>query len=345
MAENAQPIIIKKVKKGGHGGHHGGSWKVAYADFVTAMMAFFLLLWLLSASNQETLAGISDYFENPSAIDASGGKSTSMIDLGSNVDISKGDDNQNRESNSFEYYSDAFQQMEQQKLEELKVQLEQVIEKTPALEKYKDQLLIDVTDEGLHIQIVDKKNRPMFDLGSATLKPYAKHILREIAPVLNQVTNKLSISGHTDAKRYFRSDGYSNWELSSDRANAARRELLKASTPARKIARVVGLASKFLLKKSTPSDPQNRRISILLLKKKSEHALYREQGLNPDISSELIESPIKIKPNIKKPKSSIKPDSAVKKEKSSSVDTKELHEAIRSGTVRRSGAIVRFSGE
>jgi len=328
MAE-VQPIIIKKVKKGGHGGHHGGSWKVAYADFVTAMMAFFLLLWLLSASNQETLSGIADYFDNPSAIDAAGGTSTSMIELGSNIDSSKGDGNQNRESDSYENYSEAYEQMEQAQLEDLQDELEYLIENNPELEKFKDQLLIDITTEGLRIQIIDKENRPMFDLGSATLKPYVKRILREMAPILNELPNKLSISGHTDARRYFRKDGYSNWELSSDRANAARRELVSARLPPEKIVQVVGLASKFLLYKDKPLDPANRRISILVLKKKSEDEMYRDMGLTPETL----------------PKSVIDKLSNVGQDPAKISTESEIQNQIRSGTVRRSGVIVRFRDE
>ncbi len=326
MAENAQPIIIKKVKKGGHGGHHGGSWKVAYADFVTAMMAFFLLLWLLSSTNEETLSGVADYFDNPSAIEAAGGASTSMIKLGNNVDSSKGDGDKNRESNSFEYYSEAFEKMELERLEDLKDELEYEIERSPALSEFKDQLMIDITEEGLHIQIIDKKNRPMFDLGSAQLKSYARKIIREIAPILNKVENKISISGHTDARRYMRSDGYSNWELSSDRANAARRELVKTGFPQKKIARVVGLASKFLLYKENPLDPRNRRISILLMKKKVEDDIYRSQGLEPEKRSETIK------------------EETSQSETKNSENEQALEDAIRSGTTRRTGEIIRFRG-
>jgi len=327
MAENAQPIIIKKIKKGGHGGHHGGSWKVAYADFVTAMMAFFLLLWLLSSTNQETLTGIADYFSSPSAIDAAGGASTSMIELGSNIDSSKGDGDQSKESDSFEYYSEAFQQMEIDRLEALKKDIEEVIENTPSIRDFKNQILIDITDEGLHIQIVDDKNRPMFDSGSSALKSYAKKILNKITPILNEIPNKLSISGHTDASRYLRSDGYSNWELSSDRANAARRELVKSGTPISKIARVEGLASKFLLNQEKPFDPANRRISILVLKKKSEDSIYREKGVTPE---PLTPAEKKINNSVKKPT------------KKDPVDTSDLQDAIRGGTNRQTGAIVRF---
>jgi len=325
MAENAQPIVIKKVKKGGHGGHHGGSWKVAYADFVTAMMAFFLLLWLLSSTNEETLSGVADYFNNPSAISAAGGASTSMIKLGDNIDVSRGDGSKNRESESYENYSAAFEAMELRKMEDLQDELEYEIENSPTLKEFKDQLLIDITEEGLHIQIIDKQNRPMFDLGSAVLKSYAKQILREIAPILNSIPNKLSISGHTDARRYMRSDGYSNWELSTDRANAARRELLRSGTPPKKIARVVGLASKVLLFKDKPLDPRNRRISILVLKKRIEDGIFRGQGVEPE-------------------KQSLDTQGQTLRKQPQSEDQKKLQDAVRGGTVRRSGEVIRFRG-
>ncbi|HFE38029.1 MAG TPA: motility protein MotB [Gammaproteobacteria bacterium] len=329
MAE-AQPIIvIKKIKKGGHEGHHGGSWKVAYADFVTAMMAFFLLLWLLSASNDQTLSGIADYFQNPSAIEASGGRSTSMIDLGSNIDVSKGDDNRNRESDSFENYSEKFEQMEMEKLEDLKTELEYLIDNNPDLNKFKDQILIDITRDGLQIQIIDKANRPMFDLASAVLKPYAKRILTEMAPVLSELPNNISISGHTDSRPYIRKDGYSNWELSSDRANAARRHLVASNMPPEKIVRVVGLASKVPLYKDKASDPANRRISIMVLKKRAEDKIYREMGA----MQETLPTPVMEKL------------SRIGEEPKNIATEQEVQNKIRSGTVRRSGVIVRFRGE
>ena len=328
MAE-VQPIIIKKVKKGGHGGHHGGSWKVAYADFVTAMMAFFLLLWLLSTSTEETLIGVASYFQNPSVISSVGGASTSMIQLGDNIDVSKGDGDQNRESESFESFSEKYEQMEQVQLEDLQDELEYLIENNPDLNKYKDQLLIDITSEGLRIQIIDKENRPMFDLGSAVLKPYARKILKEMAPILSQLPNRLSISGHTDARQYYRKDGYTNWELSSDRANSARRELVRSKIKAEKIVQVVGLASKFLLDKDKPLNPRNRRISILVLKKKASDDMYRDMGLEPEVIPKEIMEKLS---NVGRPAGKIATPS-------------EVNNEIRSGTVRRSGVIVRFSDE
>ncbi len=320
MAENAQPIIIKKVKKGGHGGHHGGSWKVAYADFVTAMMAFFLLLWLLNVSEPEQIKGISGYFQNPSPISAAGGASTSMISLGKNKDESKGDGQQSRESNEQDNftpeYTKAFLDFERRQLEALKEELEYAIDTIPALTAFKDQLFLEITDEGLRIQIVDKDKRPMFDLGSAVMKFYAKKILQEIAPLLDRVPNKISLSGHTDSTRYISQRGYSNWELSADRANASRRVLVGAGISSDKISRVVGLASKVPFDAEKPFAPINRRIAIIVLNKRTEDAIMKIEGVDQnDI----------INPRV--------------------VKKKQLGEEIKSGTVRRSGAVIRFEGQ
>ncbi|MDH5546883.1 MAG: flagellar motor protein MotB [Gammaproteobacteria bacterium] len=312
MAENGQPIIVKKVKKVGHGGHHGGSWKVAYADFVTAMMAFFLLLWLLNASNKALLEGIARYFQNPSMVTASGGHSTSVIELGSNVDVSKGEGDMARESIESDLYSEEYEAMEMRQLKSLKEDIEYVIDTTDALIPFKDQLLLDVTEDGLRIQIVDKDNRPMFDLASAQLKSYAKTILREFAKVLVQVPNKISMSGHTDGRKYFREDGYSNWELSADRANAARRELLNGGYPAERISRVVGLANKVLFNKENPLDPINRRISIVILNRKAEQQIYHDESGQRALNQ---------------PGAVITPS--------------EFKDAVKSGSIRRSGTIVR----
>ena len=305
MAENGQPIIVKKVKKGGGGGHHGGSWKVAYADFVTAMMAFFLLLWLLNASNKAQLEGIASYFDNPNMVPSDGGHSTSVIEIGKNVDISKGDGSQGRESD------DEYIEAEKRQLESLKAEIEYVIDTTAELTPFKDQLLMDVTEEGLRIQIVDKENRPMFDLGGATLKPYAKKILREFAKVLKEVPNKISMSGHTDARKYFRQDGYSNWELSADRANAARRELLNGGYSAEQISRVTGLAAKVPFNKQNPLDPINRRISIVVLNRQAEKAIYLEEGGDSGATPRDV------------------------------ITIDQFKNSIRSGTIRRQGTIIR----
>jgi len=273
--EKKQPIVVKKIKKGG-GGHHGGAWKVAYADFVTAMMAFFLLMWLLGSTGAEDRQSISDFFQNPSAVQGPGGASTSMIKLGGAMEVPKGEGEPMRKPTPEELAQDM---QEAAKLDELMQQLKEQIEKTPSLAEFKDQLLLDITSEGLRIQIVDKKNRPMFDLGSAVLKPYTARILRELAKTIATVPNHLSVTGHTDATPFVggRPD-YTNWELSADRANAARRALSDGGLQSDKFGRVVGLASSVPFDKENPSAPVNRRISIVVLNKATERAI----GLTPE---------------------------------------------------------------
>jgi len=295
MASNdAKPtVIVRRVKKVQGRGHHGGSWKVAYADFVTAMMAFFLVMWLLASTTQPERAGISEYFRNPSPLSGTsttaapgmagpGGASTSMIKLGGATDISRGNSNdpfQNQRESIPNPVDE--REREKQRLEALKQELEEAIDKSQALEPFKDQLLLDITPEGLRIQIVDKQNRPMFDMGSAKLMPYTREILRELSRFINQVPNHISISGHTDTTAYSTQSGYSNWELSADRANAARRALLEGGMDEAKVARVVGLASSVLFDKADPQNPINRRISIVVMTREAEAAALSNIAVVP----------------------------------------------------------------
>lgn len=305
--DKKQPIVIKKIVKGG--GHHGGAWKVAYADFVTAMMAFFLLLWLLGLTDEEQRGGISEYFKAESAIQGPGGASTSMIKLGGTQEMPRGDGEKlNKKANS-DTETDNTENKDIEKQEIIKIlevqekkvldalmqQLKESIEKSELLKDFKDQLLLEITPEGLRIQIIDKKNRPMFDSGSEKLKPYTRVILREIAKTITKYApNKISITGHTDSSvfgkgviEYETVDGevlrkkYSNWELSSDRANAARRELLKGGMPVEQIGRVVGLSSTVLFNKKEPANPVNRRISIIVMNKATIDSLERSEGNQP----------------------------------------------------------------
>ena len=294
---NAKPIIVIK-KKGGHGGHHGGAWKVAYADFVTAMMAFFLVMWLIGVGTKQQRAAIAEYFKNPSMTPGNatmappgkmgpGGASDSAIKLGGAMDMPHGPGKDLRASRvAAPDVEKLAREQEKQRLENLMQQLHAAIEKSQALEPFKDQLLLDITPEGLRIQIVDKQNRPMFDTGSATLKPYTGAILRELASFIDQAPNKISISGHTDDAPYGSSRDYSNWELSADRANAARRALLDGGLVQEKIARVVGLAESVPFDKADPSDPINRRISIILMTKQAQDAaLSQEQADGAQIAA------------------------------------------------------------
>ncbi len=277
MSTSTQPIVVKKVKKV-VGGHHGGAWKVAFADFVTAMMAFFLLLWLLSSTTEAQKAAIAGYFQNPSMIDGASGTSPSVIDLeGSAIQRGDGEEINRFQSNmSDEELEEKLRELDRKRLEDLKSRLEQEIERNPTLKAFKEQLKLDITDEGLRIQIIDQDGRPMFDSGAAELKPYSKAVFDALAKLINSVPNKISISGHTDARPFRRADGYSNWELSADRANASRRELIRAGVPEDKIARVVGHGDKVLYDKENPYSPVNRRISIVVLNREAEQALMGE---------------------------------------------------------------------
>lgn len=291
MADEAlRPIIIKRIKKSG-GGHHGGAWKIAYADFVTAMMAFFLLMWLLSSTSEGELHGIAEYFKSPLKISMSGGSKSgesAIVIPGGGKDLIRQDGQENKGSSKRNVRSSPSEQekIEHARFNRLKKRIETTINTNPTLSKFKNQLLIDVTTEGLRIQVIDEKNRPMFALASAQLQPYTREILREIGKTLNDVPNRISLSGHTDAKPYASGEkGYSNWELSTDRANASRRELIAGGMDESKMLRVVGLSSSILLDTKDPFNPTNRRISIIVMNKKTEEAVLNE-GQTMDVSSD-----------------------------------------------------------
>ncbi len=289
MSDDSQrPIIVKRIKKHGHGAH-GGAWKIAYADFVTAMMAFFLLMWLLGSTSKGDLSGISEYFKQPMKVALLGGEgsgdATSLI-KGGGKDLTRkaGQENKanmpaKKKTQDPEAGKNEAIRQEKVKLEELKTKFEKKIESQSVLKQFKKQLMIDITAEGLRIQIVDEKSRPMFSIGSAKLQPYAKEILNESSKVLNDVPNTISLSGHTDATPYSGGErGYSNWELSADRANACRRELVSGGIEDGKILRVVGLGSAVLFDKTDPGNPINRRISIIVMNKQTEEAVRNDGG-------------------------------------------------------------------
>ena len=291
MSEQKAPIIVKRIKKV-VGGHHGGAWKIAYADFVTAMMAFFLLMWLLGSTAKGDLNGIAEYFKTPLKVAMQGGSGSgdsSSVIKGGGTDISrksgqvkKGETEAEKKSYNLKAAQAELERIEAGKLKQLKNRLEVAIEANPTLRQFKRQLLVDITTEGLRIQIVDELNRPMFNLASAELQPYTKIILREIGMVLNDVQNRVSLSGHTDAVQYANAGrGYSNWELSADRANASRRELIAGGMDEAKMLRVVGLASSVPFNNAEPNDPVNRRISIIVMNKRTEDAITKEaSGVN-----------------------------------------------------------------
>ncbi|OFW87657.1 MAG: hypothetical protein A3B66_09370 [Alphaproteobacteria bacterium RIFCSPHIGHO2_02_FULL_46_13] len=286
--EKAPIIVIKKVIKGG-GGHHGGAWKVAYADFVTAMMAFFLLMWLLNATTEEQRKGISEYFD-PTPMEVSSNTSgaggvmggLTVSDVGSRAaDVQPivnndqqpspdADKPSNKTDVNVEQAAEAqlraeLEKREDAKFEQVKEQIEEAIQNSD-LKGLTKNLIIDMTPEGLRIQIVDRDGESMFPTGSAV--PYEKtvNLLSSVASIIKQMPNQISIRGHTDAAPYSMGANYTNWELSADRANASRRVLLKSGIEPKKLSNVVGKADTEHLKPATPLDPQNRRISIILLR-------------------------------------------------------------------------------
>jgi chemotaxis protein MotB len=281
-----RPIIVVKRKRGA-AAHHGGAWKVAYADFVTAMMAFFMVMWLVASVSKEQRAALFEYFKNPSMEQGKsakpapgqsgpGGASTAVINLHGGLDAPKSADaKQNQglgKTSSTEEARRVAEEDERKQLESLEQQLREAIDRSQALAPYKDQLLLDITPEGLRIQIVDKLNRTMFESGSSSLKNYTTEILVELAKYINAVPNRISLSGHTDDKPFAGRNGYTNWELSSERANAARRALVSGGLEEGKIARVVGLAAAVPFMKADPLNPINRRISVIVMTKHAEEA-------------------------------------------------------------------------
>ncbi|TWC41331.1 chemotaxis protein MotB [Pseudomonas sp. SJZ079] len=287
--ENNQPIIVKRVKKVA-AGHHGGAWKIAFADFATAMMAFFLVLWLMSAATPEQKKLISGYFKDP--IGFSESASPYVIDLGGspspapdrtlNPDVEAQPDSGQPDIDQLEadpqQAERIAEQLERERLELLLQELQTKVEENPQLQRFKDQILFDITQDGLRIQIVDAENRPMFDSGSAHLQPYFEDILLALSDTIRAVPNKISISGHTDAKPFAGRGDFGNWELSADRANAARRVLVAGGYDEEQVARVVGYASSALFDRENPLNPVNRRIDITVLTKKAQRAIEGEQG-------------------------------------------------------------------
>lgn len=301
-----RPIIIKKVKKGGGHGHHGGAWKVAYADFVTAMMAFFLLLWLLNATTEEQKRGIADYFSPSSVAPSSsgaggvlGGQSLDMEgqlnsdrsptgitisiptsteekdpdEAGEETASGTGSDSGEESaegSDSAELSNEELEQemaaREAEQFEEAEAALRQAIEGVPELQELAENLLVDQTPEGMRIQIVDRDKTSMFPSGSASMLPRTQQLMGLVADAISRTPNRVAIKGHTDSTAFSSGSGYSNWELSTDRANASRRALIEAGLAAQRIESVAGRADQEPLIPEDPTSPQNRRISIILLR-------------------------------------------------------------------------------
>lgn len=319
MAALEQTIIIKKVKKRGHPPHHGGAWKVAYADFVTAMMAFFLLLWLLNATTEEQKSGISDYFAPASVSRTTGGSGGVLGGLSMSTDGNKkgqgaplsvavplptaedppetnedendpldpsrpsgpdaeGDATGNAMGDaagnakidpknlSEEETKKLLAEREEKMFRDAEAALRESIGKIPELRGFVDSLQIDHTPQGLRIQIHDQERTSMFPLGSALMYSHTRQLLQQVVKAIIKLPNKISLTGHTDATPYSRTSSYTNWELSTDRALASRRAMVRAGLPAERITRVVGKAANEPLKADDPHSPINRRISIVLLR-------------------------------------------------------------------------------
>jgi len=298
MAEDIQsPIVVKKIKKVA-GGHHGGAWKIAYADFVTAMMAFFLLMWLLGSQSAGDLSGIAEYFKTPLKVAMQGGSGAGasnsiLVGGGRTLTTKVGQDRvvediptkktvnprvprKKPDVSDYEF----LKKTEMDRLKGLEQQLKQMIESNPNLSQFKNQIMIDIDTDGLRIQIVDEKNRAMFSVAKAELEPYAKVILRAMGPMINSVPNKIKISGHTDALPFNAGNkAYGNWELSAERANAARRELINGDMDADKVLQIDGMGSAVPFDKDNPLNPVNRRIAIIVMNMKAEARVRGDQKM------------------------------------------------------------------
>jgi len=310
-----QPIIVKRIKKGGHG-HHGGAWKVAYADFVTAMMAFFLLLWLLNSVTEEQLQGISNYFspaavsESPSgaggmlggqvigegASESNAGSPTVTMTLPPSTIGSGGEDftdpkeglsDQDGEGLSEEEFLEEQRRREEEQFEQASEDLRQAIEGIPELAALRDSVVVDMTPEGLRIQIVDQEGMPMFPAGSAAMYEHTRALLELVARVVGRMPQQVAVSGHTDAGGLPEDVEYGKWELSADRALSSRRVLVAAGVDGARVNRVSGRADTAPLLPDDAASPRNRRISITLL---------REEMTGPGSDSEAPPLPSIINP-------------------------------------------------
>ena len=284
-----KPVVIKKVKKVIGGGHHGGAWKVAYADFVTAMMAFFLLMWLINTTSPEQKRGIADYFA-PASVSRSTQGSDGLLGgtafqedgaraSGSNRQIDEalaadeartksgqGSDGEGKPGEpSDEAMAKALANRENADFASAESSLRQALQDMPDYAELSKNLIVEQTPEGLRIQLVDQEGRAMFQGSSADPLPRTQHLLETVAKVIQQLPNRISISGHTDTTAPSRS-GYSNWDLSADRANASRRILERAGVESDRVYEVAGKGDREPLYPDDPDLPANRRISITLLR-------------------------------------------------------------------------------
>ena len=293
-----RPIVVKQKKIESR--PHGSAWKIAYADFVTAMMAFFLLMWLMGTIDGQAKGGVAEYFKRPLKMIFTGksslGESALILQGGGrdltvvNAEAKDKTKAQPQETMNLKNAENLMQKEELSKMMLIKKQMDKLVESDSKIAPYKNQITTDITSEGLRVQILDEQNRPMFALSRAEIEPWTREIIKELAPTLNQMPNKVSISGHTDAKPFANgSKSYSNWELSANRALEARRVLVDGGIEEARILRVIGLASSVLLLPQEPMNPINRRITIILLSKKAEEAAILE-GAKPSMDLETIKA-------------------------------------------------------
>lgn len=281
MSDEQRPIIIKRIKKVS-GGAHGGAWKVAYADFVTAMMAFFMLLWLLNVSSKEQKEGLAEYFSPTAASTSSSTGSGGILGgISLNTDgaqasavsvsipdqqVVKHEKDDSSEADKEKSLEEMMAQREQDSFESMAEELKASIQENPELAALSDQVLIDITEEGMRIQLVDKDNRAMFKPGTAELYGYSLKLLKQLSGPIQKMPNRISITGHTDSKPFRGREDYSNWELSTDRANTSRRTLSKSRVSSDRFAEVLGKAATEPLLPDHPQRAENRRITILLIR-------------------------------------------------------------------------------
>lgn len=289
-ADGHRPIIIVRRKKVVHG-HHGGAWKIAFADFMTALMALFLVLWVLSSASPAQKTAVAEYFRTPLAVAMAGGdRDTASISAipggGPDPTFAEG------ERNRIDLREQQLRAEERERMVDLEGRIEAVIERDPQLRELQDQIRIEITPEGLRIQVVDTEQRPMFEVGSARLAPYTRTLLRTLAPLLNELPNSIQISGHTDSLPYVGGEaGYSNWELSADRAGASRRELIAGGLASEKLLRVSGMADRVRVEGAGPNDAVNRRISVVVLNVRTAEAILNSGEADLEQSGE-TEAPV-----------------------------------------------------
>ncbi len=275
-----QPIIIRRKKAARHA-HHGGAWKIAFADFMTALMALFLVLWVLSNASNKDKEAIAEYFSTPLVVamskgDRSSSSNSAIPGGGPDARFSEGERALQTPRPS------RFSEDERRHLESLKQRLDNAVDHDPQLRELKQQIAIELSPEGLRVQLLDTDKRPMFELGSANVAPYLRKLLRTFAPVLNELPNRIQISGHTDSHPYPGGDtGYNNWDLSADRAKASRQELVAGGLDSDKLLRVSGMADRIRFHGAGPYDAANRRIEIIVLDNRVTERILSQDEYGP----------------------------------------------------------------